>query len=119
MDPSTILQQLLNSGAVRPQAFGPQSRYYGVPILSRTTPAGEEVQYAGRRFIPPPESFALLQRHRVRQGDRIDVVAGTVLGDPLAYWQICDANLALDPADVVAVPGAFIIITLPAGVPGA
>lgn len=83
-----------------------------------TTPAGTQVTYVSRRFIPPPQDFSLLQRYRVQQGDRVDVIAGAILGDPLSYWQICDANLALEPADVVAVPGAFISITLPAGVPG-
>jgi hypothetical protein len=117
-DPSSLLQQLLSAGAIGQQSFGPESRYYGLPLLNYTAPDGSQVSYVSRRFIPPPEAFAVLQRYRVRQGDRIDVIAGTALGNPLSYWQICDANLAVDPDDVTAVPGAFIVITLPAGVPG-
>ncbi len=119
MDAAALLQQLFNAGAISQQSYGPESRYYGLPLLTQTTPAGAQVSYVSRRFIPPPEDFALLQRYRVKQGDRIDVIAASILGNPLSYWQICDANLALEPDDVTAVPGAFIVITLPAGVPGA
>lgn len=119
-DPAALLQQLFNAGAISQQSYGPESRYYGLPLLTyRATPAGEAVSYVSRRFIPPPEDFALLQRYRVRQGDRIDVIAGSILGNPLSYWQICDANRALEPDDVTVSPGEFIAITLPAGVPGA
>jgi hypothetical protein len=118
-NPSSILQQLFASGAVQQQAFDPQSRYYGLPITTVQTAGGEELSYVSRRFIPPPSAFRLLQRYRVRQGDRIDVIAASLVGDPLRYWQVCDANLAQDPDDVTATPGAFIAITLPAGLPGA
>jgi hypothetical protein len=118
-DPSALLQQLFNAGAINQQSYGPESRYYGLPLLTQTTSAGAQISYVSRRLIPPPEDFALLQRYRVQQGDRVDVIAGSILGNPLSYWQICDANLALEPDDVTAVPGAFIVITLPAGVPGA
>lgn len=118
LDPSTLLQQLIDAGAINQESYGPESRYYGLPLLTRTAPGGESIRYVSRRFIPPPESFALLRRHRVQQGDRVDVIAGSIQGNPLSYWQICDANLALEPDDVTAVPGAFIRITLPAGIPG-
>jgi hypothetical protein len=119
MDTAALLQQLFNAGAINQQSYGPESRYYGLPLLTQTTPAGTQISYVSRRFIPPPEDFALLQRYRVKQGDRIDVIAASILGNPLSYWQICDANLALEPDDVTTAPGAFIVITLPAGVPGA
>jgi len=118
MDPSALLQQLFNAGAINQQSFGPESRYYGLPILSQTAPDGTQMSYVSRRFIPPPESYAVLQRYRVRQGDRVDVIASSILGNPLSYWQICDANLALEPNDITANPGDFIVVTLPAGIPG-
>jgi hypothetical protein len=119
MDPSALLQQLFNAGAISQQSFGPESRYYGVPLLSLTTPAGSQVSYVARRFIPPPEEFSVLQLYRVQQGDRVDVIASTLLGNPLSYWQLCDANVVLEVDDLVASPGSFIEVTLPAGVPGA
>jgi hypothetical protein len=118
-NPSAVLQQLFTVGALQPQAFGPQSRYNGLAIMTLTAGDGEQISYVSRRFIPQPSAFGLLQRYRVQQGDRIDVIAASLVGDPLLYWQICDANLASDPDDTVATPGAFISITLPAGVPGA
>jgi hypothetical protein len=116
--PSSLLQQLLAAGAVSQQNYGQESRYYGLPLLTCSAPAGSQVSYVSRRFIPPPAAFTVRQRYRVKQGDRIDVVAATLLGNPLSYWQVCDANLAGSPSDVTAVPGAFIAITLPVGVPG-
>jgi len=113
-----LLQQLLAAGAVTQQAFGPESRYVGLPIRTLAAPDGTPVSYVARRFIPAPEAFTVLQRYRVQQGDRVDVVAARLVGNPLSYWQLCDANLALEPAELTAVPGAFIVVTLPAGVPG-
>jgi hypothetical protein len=118
IDPSALLQQLFNAGAISQQSYGPESRYYGLPLLSGGAPGGAQVSYVSRRFIPPPSAFAPLQLYRIQQGDRVDVVAASQLGNPLSYWQICDANLALEPGDITAQPGAFIVIPLPAGVPG-
>jgi hypothetical protein len=118
-DPSALLQQLLTAGAVTQPSFGPESRYYGLPLLTLTSASGTQTRYVSRRFIPPPQDFAVLQLYRVQQGDRVDVIAARLLGNPLSYWQLCDANAVLEPPDLVAVPGAFINVTLPAGVPGA
>lgn len=117
-DPSTLLAQLLAAGAITPQSFGPESRYYGRPLQSLTNSSGTQISYVSRRFIPPPADYTVLQLYRVGQGDRIDVIAAALLGNPLSYWQLCDANAAIEPPDVVAVPGAFINVTLPAGIPG-
>jgi hypothetical protein len=117
-DPSALLQQLLTAGAIAPQNFGTGSRYYGLPLMSMTTSSGTQISYVSRRFIPPAADFAVLQLYRVQQGDRVDVVSASQLGNPLLYWQLCDANVVLEPPDLVAVPGAFINVTLPAGVPG-
>jgi hypothetical protein len=118
-DPSALLQQLLTAGAVRQQSFCPQSRYYGLPLLTLTAASGTQIGYVSRRFIPPQHDLAVLQLYRVQQGDRVDVISASLLGNPLSYWQLCDANAVLEPPDLVAVPGAFINVTLPAGVPGA
>ena len=83
IDPSALLQQLFNAGAVSQPAYGPESRYYGLPLLSCATPGGGQVSYVSRRFIPPPGAFAQLQLYRVQQGDRADAVAASLLGNPL------------------------------------
>jgi hypothetical protein len=118
-DPLALLQQLIAAGAVTQQRFDPSSRYYGLPVLAVDDAHGEAVQYVSRRFIPDPDGLTVIQRHRVQQGERVDVLAASLTGDPLSYWQICDANRAVDPDDVTAEPGAFIAITLPAGGAGA
>ncbi len=116
--PSDLLQQLLQSGALQQSAFTPQSRYYGLPVIGATGAGGEVVNYVSRRFIPPTSAYATLQRHRVVQGERVDVVASQTLGDPLYYWRLCDANQALTAEDLTASPGTYINVTLPAGLPG-
>lgn len=118
-NPAALLQQLFAAGAITQQRFDRDSRYYGLPVLAALDARGEPVQYVSRRFVPDPETLSIVQRYRVQQGDRIDVVAATLVGNPLSYWQICDANRAVDPDDVTARPGAFISITLPSGTPGA
>ncbi len=55
--------------------------------------------------------------HAVQQGDRIDVIAARYLGDPLLYWRIADANLAVRPDDPL-VQGGSVDIPLAAGMPG-
>jgi hypothetical protein len=94
------------------------SRYAGLPIAGRQLPDGRTVPYVQRRFIPPPERFALLHEHVVRDGDRPDLLAHEYLGDPEQFWRIADANAVLRPADLTDRAGTRVRITLPEGVPG-
>ncbi|HEX5320407.1 MAG TPA: hypothetical protein VFW46_14690 [Stellaceae bacterium] len=98
--------------------FPPTSRYYSVPVLSRQTADGRTVNYLSRRFVPPSAQFSLLHLHIVTEGERMDLIAARELGDPEAYWRICDANDAMRPDDLTAVPGRALRITLPQGIPG-
>ena len=34
------------------------------------------------------------------QGDRLDLITARTLGDPEQFWRVCDANDALDPAEL-------------------
>jgi hypothetical protein len=43
-------------------------------------------------------------------------VAARALGDPKAFWQLCDANLAFDPAELEQT-GRTLRVALPAGFP--
>lgn len=113
--PADLLQQLLQSGVLQQSAFSPQSRYLRLAVNSVFEGT---VNYVTRRFIPQPEEYAVMRRHRVMQGERVDVLAAQVYGDPLYYWRLCDANLASRPEDVTATIGAFINIALPPGIPG-
>lgn len=99
--------------------FGPTSRYLRVETATWVAPDGREVAYLRRRFVPPPEQFALLTEHVVAQGDRLDNIAAEHLGDPEQFWRICDANVALRPDELTEELGRRLRITLPEGIPGA
>lgn len=98
--------------------FPPTSRYALTPTGTFVRPDGSAVTYLKRRFVPRPESFALLQWHVVTQGERLDNIAGQVLGDPEQFWRLCDANRALRPEELTETIGRRLRITLPEGVPG-
>lgn len=97
--------------------FATDSRYLGIGTNTMTTAAGQNVVYLQRRFVPQASSFAVLEQYTVAQGDRLDNMAATLIGDALLYWRICDANGALRPEEM-EVPGLTLNITLPQGIPG-
>ena len=94
------------------------SRYYGIDTTRMTAGDGRVLVYLRRRFVPPPERFALLLEHVVSDGERLDTVAARHLDDPEAYWRIADANAAMRPEDLTDTPGRHLRITLPEGIPG-
>jgi len=99
-------------------AFSPTSRYFGVETTTLQDERGNTVIYLKRRFVPPPERFALLQEHVVKQAERLDNITATYLDDPLQFWRICDANRATRPESLTERVGRKLRITLPEGVPG-
>jgi|SRR6516162_10065149 hypothetical protein len=98
--------------------FSLTSRYYGVATAKLETADGNTIVYVRRRFVPPPERFALLQEHTVTEGDRMDNLAAQYLGDPEQFWRICDANGAIRPEELTETIGRRLRITLPEGIPG-
>lgn len=104
--------------------FPYNSRYYGIEIAAY--PSGEldasgnpvYIRYLRRRFPPQPERFVTLQEHSVAEGERLDNITARYLGDPEAFWRICDANAVLHPLELTAFIGRRIRITLPEGIPG-
>lgn len=98
--------------------FPPTSRYALTPTGSFVRADGSTVTYLRRRFVPAPESLALLQWHRVVQNDRLDTIAASYLGDPEQFWRVCDANRALRPEELTETIGTQLRITLPEGIPG-
>ena len=96
--------------------FPPTSRYYGVEIVTLPGRGGEQTPYLRRRFLPDPALFAQLRRHVVVEGERMDLIAARELGDPEAFWRICDGNAAMRPQDLASI-GRVLRITLPQGIP--
>lgn len=115
MDP---IEAFLQANGLSTPTFPPSSRYHGIATAQTTAPGGTVIRFVRRRFIPPPDHFSTLSEHRVVEGDRVDNLAARYLGDPEQYWRLCDANGAMDPAELTARPGERIRITLPEGVPG-
>ena len=94
------------------------SRYYDTPTARLEMPDGRTIVYLRRRFVPPPENFALLLEHAVTEAERLDNITAQYLGDPEQFWRVCDANGAIRPDELVETVGRRIRITLPEGIPG-
>lgn len=115
-DPQNFLQALLQAGG-GDSRFPPTSRYHGVPLATHTLPDGRSVAYVQRRLVPPPEAFSILREVRIEQGERSDRLAAREIGDPEQYWQLCDANGVLDPAELEQAERS-VRVPLPRGVNG-
>jgi hypothetical protein len=100
------------------EQFPPTSRYHGLATKTLATPNGQIVAYLKRRLVPPPERFSLLTEHAVVEGDRLDNITAQYLGDPEQFWRICDANVAISPEELTAIPGRRLRITMPEGIVG-
>jgi hypothetical protein len=81
--------------------FDHTSRYYGLDIATMELPDGRTVSYVRRRILPQGDTMPLLAEVGVAQGERVDLLSYRTLGDPLAYWRICDANNAMDPQQLI------------------
>ncbi|WP_321416901.1 hypothetical protein [uncultured Desulfobacter sp.] len=118
MDPNEALKKILQPGGTNQTAFPPSSRYYGIKTATLEKDDGKTAIYLRRRFCPQPDQLALLNEHEVVQGDRLDNLAATYIGDPEQFWRICDANGVLRPDELTETVGRRIRITLPQGIPG-
>jgi hypothetical protein len=112
------LQAFLQATSIEVQAFPLSSRYHGVPTGTWTLPDGRPVAFVRRRTVPQGDRFVTLRLHAVAEGDRLDNLAALYLGDPQQYWQLCDANGAMGPDELIEVSGRVLRITLPEGMSG-
>lgn len=69
--------------------FDRDSRYANVPLKQTLDAEGRTVAYVARRIIP---QVAPVAETTVQPGDRLDLVANRVYGDPRLNWRIRDAN---------------------------
>ncbi len=82
--------------------FDHTSRYYLLATAALTAPDGSVTIYVRRRFLPQGDALPLMLEAAVTPGERLDLLANRVYGDPLAFWRICDANNVLDPLQMLA-----------------
>jgi hypothetical protein len=115
----SVLQSMVLAAAGTGAPTNTSSRYYGTPVELFTRPDGTQVAYLQRRIIPQPTVYTSVQNYAVVDGDRIDNLSNTFLGDPLLYWTICDANFASDPDELTdeAQVGTTILVPLATGIP--
>jgi hypothetical protein len=83
----------VSAPAAATQRRGPRtSRHAGLETYRREV-AGQEVVLFEPRVPPLPPATAPVERtYEVAPGDRLDLVAARLLGDPHQYWRIADAN---------------------------
>jgi hypothetical protein len=111
------IQKAIELGAPTTGALPSTSRYYRIGTNTLIVAGREPIAYFRRRLLPDPENFALLQQYVVVQGDRLDNVTASFLGDAQQFWRLCDANRVMVPEELEVV-GRTIDITLPEGIPG-
>jgi hypothetical protein len=111
------VQAMLAQTTLATTAFAPGSRYFGLGSETIVV-EGRTIVYVLRRFVPPPERFALLQEHVVTQAERLDNITAHYLGDPTLFWRLCDANRAMLPAELTETVGRKLRITMPDGISG-
>lgn len=93
--------------------FKTNSRYAHVETATYTTSEGREIAYVRRRFLPRGEELTLLVEVEVGEGDRLDLITFRTLGEPEQFWQVCDANDAIDPFDLTDRPGRKLRVPIP------
>src|SRR5689334_14616002 len=90
------------------------SRYENIAETTLTTKDGRTIRYKRMRFVPPsatpPRLFTA-----VEQGERPDLLAFRMIGDPEQFWRLCDLNLVQRPADLTAEPGTPVAVPSPEG----
>jgi hypothetical protein len=92
--------------------FDANSRYHDIETATLTT-GGRAITYARRRFLPQGETLPVLVEVTVTDSDRLDLITARTLGDPEQYWRVCDANNAMNPADLTTTAGASLRVPVP------
>lgn len=93
--------------------FDPNSRYFLLETAEYTTADGRKIAYKRRRFLPQGETLPLSSEVTVTRDDRLDLIAARLLGDAEQFWQVCDANNAMKPEDVLLESAQVLRIPIP------
>ena len=88
------------------------SRYRDSETRTRTLDDGEAVVYHSRRLIPSESDYTALQTVVRMPEERLDQLSLRAFGDPTQFWQFCDANVIMNPRELLETPRA--VVTVPA-----
>jgi hypothetical protein len=81
--------------------FLANSRYANVATVETRTATGETVAALKLRRLTPVSGDS----QTVQSGDRLDLIAHTVVNDATQFWHVADANTALDERTLVETVG--------------
>jgi hypothetical protein len=95
--------------------FPRTSRYFNIEIARYVTADQREIVYRKRRFLPFSANAVIIAEHSVSEGDRLDNITNQYLGDPEQFWQVCDVNDAMRPAELTEEIGRRPKIPMPSG----
>jgi len=100
-----------------PKSLNPTQAAAGVPTRVRTMVGadGSVIRFHARRILPALDTLVTHGVYVVQPGDRIDLVAAKLVGDPLQYWRLADANDTPDPLALCAFPGRRLRVPAPLG----
>jgi len=107
---TNALESLLRQIGISTSSIPPGSRYYGIAQAEMETSSGNKIVYLRRRIIPLAEPLDDTQEHMVSEGDRLDNIAASHLGDPEQFWQIADFNNAIKPEELTNEAGKKILL---------
>ena len=93
--------------------FTPRSRYYNIETATHESEGERPIAYVRRRFLPRGERMPVLVEMTIAEGDRLDLITARTLGDPEQYWRVCDANNAMNPADLTSDVGLSLRVPIP------
>ena len=93
--------------------FEHTSRYYNLDTAQLTTSDGRKIAYKRRRFLPQGKDMPVLVEVIINDGDRLDLITARTLGVGEQFWQVCDANNAMNPDSLTAEPGRRIRVPVP------
>ena len=89
------------------------SRYYDLEQQKFEDSGGRTITYVKRRFLPQGKAMPVLGEVIITEGDRLDLITYRTLGDPEQFWQIGDANNAMNPVELTEDLGSSLVIPLP------
>ncbi len=89
------------------------SRYYNLEQKKIESARGRTITYVKRRFLPQGKEIPVLGEVIINEGDRLDLITYQTLGEPEQFWQICDANNAMNPVELTEELGSSLVIPLP------